>query len=219
MGEIKRKPILTVNNRRNAENNPEFLDTEVLLERFEPLLKSIHRRFLSYQGIFMNSDDVSDLYSQIVLEFLRLRQAFDPKRGVDFTGYIKFHLQQRVYHYVMKKQKVVLNEQLVRSYSDDFDDKSMELESLSRVVDEQTPVELEKAEAIASIPWDDLSEEQSQLVTDILINRKTIEDIAKSRKVTIKSVKQQFDEVCEYLAELHELSDKRDEWLSLYRYK
>lgn len=211
MGEIKRKPILTVTNRRNAENHPEFLETEALLERFEPLLKSIHRRFLSYQGVFTNADDVSDLYSQIVLEFLRLRQTFDPKRGVDFTGYIKFHLQQRVYHYVMKKQKVVLNEQTARSYSDDFDDKPMELENSAELVDEKTPEELERAEAIASIPWDDLSEEQAQLVTEILIRRKTIEDVAKEQKMTIKSVKQQFDEVCEYLTELHDLSEKRDE--------
>ena len=105
MEEVKRKPILTVTNRRNAENHPEFLDTDALLERFGPLLKSIHRRFLSYQGIFLNSEDISDLYSQILFEFIRLRQSFDPKRGVDFTGYIKFHLQQRVYHYVMKKKK------------------------------------------------------------------------------------------------------------------
>ena len=127
MDEIKRKPILTVTNRRNAENHPEFLDTEALLERFEPLLKSIHRRFMSYQGIFTNPDDSSDLYSQIVYEFLRLRQTFDPKRGVDFTGYIKFHLQQRVYHYVIKRQKIVQSEMSLADLTNDYDDKPQTL--------------------------------------------------------------------------------------------
>lgn len=208
MEEVKRKPILTVTNRRNAENHPEFLDTDALLERFEPLLKSIHRRFLSYQGIFLNSEDISDLYSQILFEFIRLRQSFDPKRGVDFTGYIKFHLQQRVYHYVMKKQKVSLNEQVTKTYSNDFDDKSIEFENLANLVDERTIEELERTEAIVCIPWYKLTEEQSQLVFEILFKRKTIEEIARERKVTIVSVKKEFEELCEHLSTLHKLYEK-----------
>lgn len=209
MGNIKRKPILTVTNRRNAENHPEFLDTEALLERFEPLLKSIHRRFLSYQGVFNNQDDISDLYSQIVYEFLRLRQSFDPKRGVDFTGYIKFHLQQRVYHYVMKKQKVIQSEQPVKNYSDDFDEKPLELENVAELVDERTPQELERSEAIASVPWDKLSQQQTLIVTEVLINRKSIEDIAREQRATIKSIRTQFEEVCEYLSDIHNSSENK----------
>ena len=91
--DIPRKAILTSSIRRNAEFHPEFLDTESLLERFEPLLKSIHKKFCSYNGMFDQPDDISDLYSQILLEFLRLKQSYDPLRGVDFPGYIKFHLQ------------------------------------------------------------------------------------------------------------------------------
>lgn len=208
MEEVKRKPILTVTNRRNAENHPEFLDTDALLERFGPLLKSIHRRFLSYQGIFLNSEDISDLYSQILFEFIRLRQSFDPKRGVDFTGYIKFHLQQRVYHYVMKKQKVSLNEQVTKTYSNDFDDKSIEFENLANLVDERTIEELERTEAIACIPWSKLTEGQSQLVFEVMFKRKTIEEIARERKVTIVSVKKEFEELCEHLSNLHKLCEK-----------
>lgn len=207
MHKINRKPILTVTNRRNAENHPEFLDTEALLERFEPLLKSIHRRFLSYQGIFVNSDDVSDLYSQICFEFLRLRQSFDPKRGVDFTGYIKFHLQQRVYHYVMKKQKVVNNEHPVKNYSDNFDEKPMELENLPDLIDEHTPREMERAEALASVPWGELTQEQVEMINAVLIERKTLEDIARDHRTTIKNIKTQFEEVCEYLSKLHHLGE------------
>lgn len=210
MKEVKRKPILTVTNRRNAENHPEFLDTEALLERFEPLLKSIHRRFLSYQGIFVNSDDVSDLYSQICLEFLRLRQSFDPKRGVDFTGYIKFHLQQRVYHYVMKKQKVMNNEHPVKNYSDDFDEKPLELENAANLIDERTPKAMERAEAMVSIPWDKLSEEHATMVREILIEHKTLDDIARERRTTIRNVKLQFEKVCDRLSELHYLGEQEN---------
>ena len=49
---IMRKAILTTSCRRNAQNHPEFLDTEALLERFEPLLRSIHKKFCSYDGVF-----------------------------------------------------------------------------------------------------------------------------------------------------------------------
>lgn len=208
--EIVRKPILTTSNRRNAENHPEFLDTETLLERFEPLLKSIHKHFCSYDGIFDQPDDISDLYSQIVYEFLRLKRSYDPKRGVDFPGYIKFHLQQRVYHYVTKKQKLINNEQPVKGYGEE-DEQSIELENLSELIDENTEEEIEKTEAMASIPWEDLSEEDAELVRDILINKESIESIAKRKKVSMKSVKNHLDEVCDLLVELYNLNTYRDE--------
>lgn len=209
--EIVRKAILTTSNRRNAENHPEFLDTETLLERFEPLLKSIHKHFCSYDGIFDQPDDVNDLYNQIVFEFLRLRRTFDPKRGVDFPGYIKFHLQQRVYHYVTKRQKLVNNEQPVRTYGENNEDQPVELENFNNLVDEDAESKFEKSEALASIPWDDLSEEDAELVRDILINGETIESIAKRRKSSMKSVKQQLDSVCELLIEIHDLSMYKDQ--------
>lgn len=209
--EVVRKPILTASNRRNAENHPEFLDTEALLERFEPLLKSIHKHFCSFDGVFDQQEDITDLYSQIQLEFLRLRRSFDPKRGVDFPGYIKFHLQQRVYHYVTKKQKLVNNEQPVRTYGEDNEDQPIELENFSNLVDEEASSNFEKAEALASIPWDDLDEEQAQLVRDILINGETIESLAKRKKVSMKSIKQKLDDVCEVLIDLYNLNTYRDE--------
>lgn len=209
--EIVRKSILTTSNRRNAENHPEFLDTETLLERFEPLLKSIHKHFCSYDGIFDQPDDVNDLYNQIVFEFLRLRRTFDPKRGVDFPGYIKFHLQQRVYHYVTKKQKLVNNEQPVKTYGENNEDQPVELENFNNLIDEDTESRFEKSEALASVPWDDLSEEDAELVRDILIKGETIESIAKRRKSSMKSVKQQLDSICELLIEIHNISTYKDQ--------
>lgn len=201
--EVVRKAILTTSNRRNAENHPEFLDTEMLIERFEPLLKSIHKHFCSYGGIFDQPDDVDDLYNQIVFEFLRLKRSFDPKRGVDFPGYIKFHLQQRVYHYVTKRQKLVNNEQPVKTYGENNEDQLVELENFNNLVDEDTVLEFEKTEALASIPWDDLSEEDAELIRDVLFNKETIESIAKRRKTSMKSVKQHLDSVCNRLIDLY----------------
>lgn len=209
--EVIRKSILTTSNRRNAENHPEFLDTETLLERFEPLLKSIHKHFCSYDGIFDQPEDVSDLYSQIVFEFLRLKRSFDPKRGVDFPGYIKFHLQQRVYHYVTKKQKLANNEQPVKTYGENNEDQPVELENFSELIDEETEFNFEKSEALASVPWEDLSEEQSELLRDILINGESIESIAKRNKVSMKSVKSQLDELCDTLVYVYNLNNFRDE--------
>lgn len=197
--DIKRKPITTVLNRRNAHNHPEFLDTDVLLIRFEPLLKSIHRRFLTYQGVFNNQEDCEDLYSQIVFEFLRLRESFDPRRGVDFTGFVKFHLQQRVYHYVMKQVGKHKNEVDLKMYSNDFDESQLELENFPDIIDEETPSKIEYVDAMASVPWGFLSDEQKDLVNDILVQKKTLKEIAKEKGVTLKSVKNDFDELCKYL--------------------
>ena len=201
--QVTRKPILTAYNRRNAENHPEFLDTDALLLRFEPLLKSIYRHFCSFNGVFLNQEDTADLYSQIQLEFLRLRRTFDPKRGIDFPGYIKFHLQQRVYHYVVKKQKVTNHEQLIKAYGENNEEQTIELENYASLVDESTEDDFEKIEALASIPWDKLTSDQAQLVQDILIHGETIESIAKRKKVSMKSIKQKLDEICEIFIQLH----------------
>lgn len=192
---IMRKAILTTSCRRNAQNHPEFLDTEALLERFEPLLRSIHKKFCSYDGVFNTAEDQADLWAQIQYEFLRLRQTFDPRRGVDFPGYLKFHLQQRVYHYVTKQQKLSNMEQPIKSYSDDFEEKPREIENMPELVDEETPAAMERTEAIESIPWDRLDESQAELVREIIFNKKLVETVAKERKVSIKSVKAQLDEI------------------------
>ena len=208
--EIVRKPILTSSNSRNAENHPEFLDTDMLLERFEPLLKSIHKRFCSYDHIFEQPDDIDDLYNQIVYEFLRLKRSYDPKRGVDFPGYIKFHLQQRVYHYVIKKQKLIKNEQPINMKNNEEGEQYLALENYSKLTDEESESTMEKIEAIASIPWSKLSEEDSELIKDILIKGESIESIAKRKRVTIKSIKTQLDSVCDLLVDLHNLNTYYD---------
>ncbi len=204
--DIIRKPILTTSCRRNARNHPEFLDTESLLERFEPLLRSVHKKFCSYDGVFNNSDDISDLWNHIVYEFLRLRTTYDPKRGVDFPGYIKIHLQQRVYHYVMKTQKVGQKEQSISSLGDGSEDSwSMELENTLELVDENSEEEMERVERVASVPWKDIKDpEKARFIHAVLIQRKDTVTIAKEWQVSQKYVKQLLEDCCELLKQIHE---------------
>ena len=47
-----------------------------------------------------------------------------------------------------------------------------------------------------------MNEAQSHLIRRILIEHKSIEDVARENKVTLKSVKQDLDELCDYLIKL-----------------
>ena len=200
---MKHKAIITKSNRRNAENNPEFLDTEALLCRFEPLLKSIYRRFVSYYKLFDENQDKLDLYNQILFEFLKLRQEFDPKRGVDFPGYIKFHLQQRVYHHVMKYQKVLTHELPIKSYVSESDSSLTEYGLLDKLLDEKASEEFEEVIATSSVPWDELDPEQFQFITSLIEDKKSIEEIAQDKNVSVRSIKKLLDDTCQRLIEIH----------------
>lgn len=207
---VIRKPILAFN-RRNAEMNPKFLDKEVLLERFSPLIQSMYRYFCSYDGMFNQQVDSQDLYSQIQSEFIELTHKYDPRRGVDFTGYIKFHLRQRVYHWVMKTQKVQNTEQVLVQYDSDDTMDMDDLVSYENKKDTYTEHELVRAEGIASIPWDKIQDkEHIELINEILIKRHSIEDIAKSRKTSVRAVTTQFDELCQLIYNIQVNGDKVD---------
>lgn len=207
--EIKRVPIRIPHNRRNTFN-PEFLDKEFLLEKFTPLIQSLHRYFCSYAGILDQPDDISDLYSQIQLEFLRLVQRYDPKRGVDFPGYVQLNLRYRVYYYVNKLQNRQNREHLL--FRSDHSDNPLDIDDVGDTIwdkpDESVEQEIYRMEAIASIPWEDIHDElDRQLIREILVEHKTLHEIALSRKVMIKTVQQQFNRLCEFLIQHHQQSE------------
>lgn len=194
---VIRRAITTPYNRRNADYNPEFLDKETLIRKFTPLIQSIHRYFCSYVGILDQPSDVADLYNQIQLEFLKLAQKYDPKRGVDFTGYIKFNLRHRIYYHVTKMQKRQASEQLTRQYGSG---EELDLDTLAYdVPDEAASNEFFRREALASIPWEQLTPDQCELIHNICEDHMNLEEIAENHKVPIKSVQKQFDELCELL--------------------
>ena len=204
---MERKPITILHNRRNAYN-PEFLDMEVLLNKYTPLLKSIHRYFCSYSGILDQTCDIEDLYSQIQTEFIRLTKAYDPRRGVDFPGYIKFNLRHRIYYYVTKLQNLQKTE--LKALKTDDPNMECEFNYLPEYVeqqDENHEHEILRIEAIHSLPWSKLkTKEDVDLVIDVL-NHKTLEEIAKTRRTAVTLIREQFNRICEELI-AHAKEDK-----------
>ena len=193
MSEIVRTPIIIPHNRR-SEYNPEFLNIETLLYKYTPLLKSLHRYFCSYSGILDKLDDIEDLYNQIELEFIRLARRYDPKRGVDFSGYIKFNLRHRIYYWVIKMQEQKNAELLYFNLDDDDNDVEAEVE------DETSAYEMMKIDALNSIPWDKITNPvHLSLIKDVLVHHKSLEEIAKENRVALQVVSTQFDELCDFL--------------------
>lgn len=206
---IVRKPIIRQSiidpyYKRNSDYNPEFLDKETLLVKFDPLIRSIHKYFCSYAGILDQQSDVQDLYHQIQLEFLNLAQRYDPKRGVDFPGYIKLNLRHRIYYYVTKIQKQNTYEYLSKPFGCDGGDYVWQADKPDKGVDE----EFNRVEVLNSIPWDMLTEIQRTLVVEVLYNHMALDQVAKAYGMPVKSVKDQFDRLCEMLMKLHNLRDE-----------
>lgn len=210
MDGIVRKPII-IDFLRRSEYNPEFLDVDFLLEKYVPLFKSICRHFCSYAGILDNSDDIEDLYNQIQLEFVKLVRRYDPRRGVDFPGYIKFNLQNRVYYWVTRLQKVQNTEKLVLS-DDEDEDIELDIVDLNHIksyyneVDSSSDQEKFRIEAIMCIPWEKLNEVDKDMVIDVL-NHFSLEDIARKRHTTIQAVRADFDRVCDLLIDCYKGRD------------
>ena len=202
-----RQPITSTYYRRNADFNPEFLDKEALLKKYDPLIRSIHKYFCSYAGILDQQSDVIDLLSQIHLEFLNLAQKYDPKRGVDFPGYIKLNLRHRIYYYVTKLQKQQTHECLFRQYGEDATTDDLVYDK----PDESAENAFIRIEAINSIPWEYLSETQCMIVKEVLQNHRPLEQIARIHGISIKNLKEQFEDLCELLIKLNTSQDVNKE--------
>ena len=188
--------------KRESRVNPEFLDTETLLKNFEPLFKSLYRYFCSYNDVFNKREDMEDLYSQIQYEFIRLKDNYDPKRKVDFPGYINFYLRRQIYNYVKKNQKTNNYEKLERGFLSE-NDEDYRLGIVSSLEDEEAKYNLRYIEALESIPWDCLNEEEVQIVEDVLIDKKSVQDICKARKLKENTVTNIINRVCKKFIQAH----------------
>ena len=144
--------------------------------------------------------DTADLLNQIQLEFLLLAQKFDPKRGVDFSGYIKLNLRHKIYYYITKIQKYQFNEQLARQYGDE--PTNTDVVPYDRP-DDNAAAEFTRVEALSSVPWEKLDESQAKMVEDILFKRHTLEQVAVDNHTSLRRVKEQFNSLCEYLIQTH----------------
>lgn len=196
-----RHPIVIESPNQNLP--PENLDTEDLLVRFVPLMKSVYRYFSSYVGIFNQYNDYEDLYSQIQFEFCKLCMNYNPNYGVDFLGYIKLHLQNRVYHYVTKQQKVVNKEILRKSFtSGGNEERILEIENFLNLVDLEPEREFDRVEAIASLDWKAVTgKKHKQLIQGVLFERKSLEELAEREGVSIKVMRLRMYFACNKLVE------------------
>lgn len=187
--------------RRGVEKNPEFLSLETLLKRYNPLMRSIYRRFETYYNAFHSEDDLADLWQQIQLDFIILRNEYEPERGVDFTGYIFFHLQNRVYRYVLKNKEIHENECQIGFYGG-YSEGDGEDDDVSGMTgereDESAQYELMRVEAKMSIPWAKLSEEDSKLAW-CMSNGYSLEEAARILNIPERSMKKQFNNLCDSL--------------------
>ena len=197
---VNRVPIVISYNRRN-QYNPEFLNIDFLLQKYSPLLKSLHRYFCSYSGILDQPSDVDDLYKQIEFEFIKLAKRYDPRRGVDFSGYIKLNLRHRIFYYVIKNQSQQKSELLLLQSSDS--DEPIEVDSLvEELYDESSEYALMRIEAMNSIPWEKITSDLDKSLILEILNHKSLEEIAKEKRINLASLRQRFNKLCEFLAEL-----------------
>lgn len=194
---VNRVPIVSSYNRRN-QYNPEFLNIDFLIQKYTPLLKSLHRYFCSYSGILDQPSDIDDLYKQIEFEFIRLAKRYDPRRGVDFSGYIKLNLRHRIFYYVIKNQSQQKSELLLLQDADSSE--SIEIDSLvNELYDESTEQATLRFEAINSIPWDEITSDLDKFIIMEILNHKSLEEIAKEKRMNISTIKQRFDKLCTHL--------------------
>lgn len=160
---------------------------ERLLEEYSNFIKAIQKKYNAYLS---NPEDKAELHSQIQLEFLKLVEEYDTRRGVDFPGYIKMMLPQRVYHYVMKNV--------------DFNKREVSCEEVYDVIPEayDSDLEIELVEAIASLNSTAIiGSKRSRLLESLLIERKTLEEIAEEEGVEVKVIRLRFHFLCKKLYE------------------
>lgn len=177
-----------------------YLDPEKLHKDYLPLIKSLYKKFHTY---FDNPDDRMELYGQIEYEFNRLVMRYDPRRGVDFPCYIKRMLNQRVYHWVTKMNKVSSTEYCVDDvFADSYNEAC-------------TDDLFERAEAIASLSDKIvLGKKQRSLMKDVLVHGKSLEEIAGIEGVDVKVVRLRLHFLCKKLIEHNEELEEYTDWMN-----
>jgi RNA polymerase sigma factor (sigma-70 family) len=185
------------------QGKEDYLDCDKLYVQYEPLIKSVYNKFSKYDNFCRCHDDYDDLRQQVDFEFFRLCREYCPQKGVDFPGYIKMLLNQRVYHHVMKKQSVQNTEVLLNNKSYDYEEDTEDvMENRFDLVDEDTEHEIERIEAMTSIDWRVIiGKKHRYLVESLLYDNKSLEDIAEEEGVTVKTVRLRLHFICKKLEE------------------
>jgi len=171
-------------------NKDNFYDPEALLKAYHPLIMAVDKKFCVF---FSNKEEREDLHSQVQYEFIKLVNEYDPRKGVDIPYYLKRMLNVRVYHYVTTCVNLKNRETACENiYGID--------EEQNKLVNLIEDIDFLRAEALASLDKNiELGNKQRSLLFDILVNKKTLEDIAKDEKVDIKVIRLRLHFLCEKL--------------------
>lgn len=141
---------------------PTHLDPLYLYEKYEPLRRSIYKKF---KDTMINNADREDLMSNIDIIFFQLVSEYDPNRGVDFPFFIKKMLDLRTYHFVTKYIKNLNNE----SFSDEeliIEDNSFD-DIIGKIID------------LNSVdPNIVLGDKHRKLMVGLLIEKKSLKELA-----------------------------------------
>lgn len=193
-------------NKRKKTDRPDYLDINQLLIDYAPLMKSVYKTFSKFNNLYTSLDDYEDLKAQIQYEFVKLCQEYNPARGVDFPGYIKFHFQQRVYHYVTKLQKTKQKELVIYSRDNDGESEdSINFENTELMADRDADIAFNRAEALACLDWNALPNKKCRrLVESILFEGKTIEQLAADEGIPVKTMRLRYYTACGSLIEYAE---------------
>lgn len=188
---------------RKTSAKNDYLDINKLIEDYSPLMKSIYKKFAKFNNLYYSFYDYEDLEAQIQYEFVKLCSEYNPARGVDFPGFIKFHLQQRVYHYVTKLQKSRQKETV--AYGRDHDgesEESIDFDNITELVDEEPEREFDRVEALACLDWSVIqSSKHRYLVESVLYDHKSLEEIAREEGVSLKVIRLRLYSICNTLIE------------------
>ena len=169
-----------------------YMSTDKLMKDYTPLKRWIFTKFHSY---FPTYEGKSELQSQIEYEFLSLVRGYDPRRGVDFPGYIKQILNQRIYHWVTKQNNLHKQETTVEEVWDVVKEQGF---------DEQ---EFEVVHALLSVnPSHIVGKKRRKLLNDILVHRKTLEEIADEEGVEVRVIRLRLHFLAEKLTQLYDES-------------
>jgi len=156
-------------NERKKLEPPTHLEPVYLYNKYKPLRMAVYKKFKDKMANHVDREDFMSTVDQI---FLQLVNEYDPHRGVDFPYYIKYMLDLRVYHYVDKY--------LTRINRESFNTDDSEI-----VIEDESYEELfRRVVNLNSIdPNLELGEKHRRLMVGVLIERKTLKELAEEEGV------------------------------------
>lgn len=157
---------------------PTHLEPEYLYHKYEPLRLGVYKKF---KDKLLNQADKEDFMSIIDQIFLQLVSEYDPNRGVDFPYYIKRMLDLRTWHHVDKYLKKINREVLSNDDSDIVVEDYSYREIFERIID------------LNSIDPDfELGDKHLRLMTGVLLERKTLKELAEEEGVPVERLHARF---------------------------